>query len=55
MSDYRREQAWQAGKKAALAGEAETANNRERGTIFFDDWADGWNEGRSQANRKEAA
>ena len=45
MSNYRRRRAWEAGKKAALAGKPKTANNRERGTIFYDDWCDGWNEG----------
>ncbi len=44
-SDYRRQQAFAAGKKAALAGKPDTANNRQRGTIYFDDWADGWGEG----------
>jgi hypothetical protein len=50
MSDYRRRLAYQAGRKAALSGKPETANNREWGTIYFDDWADGW-----QSARKAAA
>ncbi len=45
MSEYQRMLAYEAGKKAALAGKPETANNRERGTIFFDDWYDGWADG----------
>lgn len=45
MSEYRRTQAFQAGRRAGLAGRPEETNNRRRGTIFFDDWQDGWNEG----------
>lgn len=43
MNDYRRGQAYLSGTKAARRGKPETANNRERGTIYFDDWWDGWN------------
>lgn len=42
MSDYRRNQAWQAGRKAAQQGKPLGANPRQRGTIYFDDWDDGW-------------
>ena len=42
VSDYRRNLAWFAGVKAALAGKPVTANNRQNGTIYFDDWHDGW-------------
>jgi hypothetical protein len=42
MSEYRRRLAYEAGKKAALSGKPESANNRQPGTIFFDDWCDGW-------------
>lgn len=45
MSEHRRRLAFKAGKKAALNGKPETENNRQRGTIFFDDWYDGWAEG----------
>ncbi len=45
MSEYRRRLAYLAGKKAGLKGSPETANNRQRGTIFFDDWSDGWSDG----------
>lgn len=45
ISDYRRGLAWKAGHKAARAGNTATANNRQRGTIYYDDWADGWREG----------
>lgn len=45
MSDYRRALAFKAGKKAALAGKSRETCNRQRGTIFFDDWQDGYNEG----------
>jgi hypothetical protein len=52
MSEYRRHLAFKAGRKAALEGKPATANNREWGTIFFDDWDDGWNEGgRAKAER----
>ena len=44
MSDYRRQQAWTAGNKAGKAGKPRESNNRQRGTIFYDDWADGWEE-----------
>jgi hypothetical protein len=53
MSEYRRQLAYAAGRKAALEGKPETANNRERGTIFYDDWGDGWSDGdraRAKAN-----
>lgn len=50
MSDHRREKAWQAGKKAGMAGKPATANNRQQGTIFYDDWHDGWLEGRRSAD-----
>jgi hypothetical protein len=55
VSNYRREQAWQAGKKAAHAGKPETANNREWGTIYFDDWADGWATGKRDPAQKGSA
>ena len=42
MSEYRRRQAYQAGRKAAEQGKPRSACNRERGTIFFDDWQDGY-------------
>ena len=45
MSDYRRMQAAKAGYKAALEGRPRSVCNRQRGTIFFDDWHDGYNEG----------
>lgn len=45
MSEYRRQQAWTAGKKAALAGKSRETCKRVRGTIFFDDWHDGYNSG----------
>jgi ribosome modulation factor len=44
MSDYRRNQAFQAGRKAALAGKTKETCNRQPGTIFFDDWHDGFEE-----------
>jgi hypothetical protein len=44
MSDYRRNLAWRAGHKAALANKTLAANNRQEGTIFYDDWCDGHND-----------
>ena len=45
MSDYRREQAWKAGYKAARDGKSRETCNRRQGTIFWDDWHDGYNDG----------
>ena len=45
VSDYRRNQAWKAGNKAAKAGKPRSTNNRQRGTIYYDDWCDGYEEG----------
>ena len=42
MTEHRRKQAWDAGAKAAREGKPRTACNRQRGTIFFDDWQDGY-------------
>lgn len=42
MSQYRRKQAWEAGVKAAREGKPATACNRQRGTIFYDDWHDAY-------------
>lgn len=42
VSEYRRRQAWFAGRKAAEANKPKTACNRQRGTIYYDDWMDGW-------------
>jgi len=44
VSDYRRAQAWKAGSKAANEGRGREANNRQHGTIYYDDWCDGFNE-----------
>ena len=41
-SNMLRKRAWEAGRDAATAGKAETANRRQRGTIYFDDWFDGF-------------
>jgi hypothetical protein len=43
VSDYRRNLAWVAGKKAAMSSKPKTVCNRERGTIYYDDWMDGYN------------
>lgn len=42
MSDYRRNQAWNAGRRAFAAGKPIESNNRQPCTIFYDDWCDGW-------------
>lgn len=55
MSEYRRGLAYTAGKKAALAGKLRTANNRQPGTIFHDDWGDGFDEGERQYDAAKIA
>jgi len=42
ISEYRCEQAWNAGVKAALAEKKRSSNNRQPGTVYYDDWADGY-------------
>lgn len=42
ISEHRRRLAGQAGVKAQKAGKPRSANSRERGTIYYDDWADGY-------------
>jgi len=42
VSEYRRDLAWKSGQKARLAGKGREVCKRERGTIYFDDWQDGW-------------
>lgn len=42
MSDYRRNLAWKAGRKAQRTGKSPETCNRQPGTIFFDDWHDGY-------------
>lgn len=49
VSEHRRHLAWNAGQKAFEAGKPKTANNRQRGTIYYDDWSDGWNDARNKA------
>jgi hypothetical protein len=44
ISDYRSRLAYRAGKKAREQGKPATANNRERGTVYYDDWWAGWND-----------
>ena len=50
ISEYRCILAFKAGRKARLAGKPITANNRERGTVYYDDWWDGWNEEDNRIN-----
>ena len=44
VSDYRRNLAYNAGKKARQQNKPTSANNRQEGTIYADDWWDGWND-----------
>ena len=52
--EYRRNLAFKAGRKAALAGKARDTNNRQPGTIFHDDWADGFDEGERETLKASA-
>lgn len=40
--DHRCRLAWRAGVKAAEAGKPMSSNNRPIGTVFYDDWCDGY-------------
>ena len=42
MANNRRHEAWAAGQKAALDGKPESSCRRRPGTIFYDDWHDGY-------------
>ena len=42
VSDRRRRAAWSAGYQARKDGKSPAANDRPQGTIYFDDWADGF-------------
>jgi hypothetical protein len=42
MSEYRRQLAWKAGAKAWRDGKPKSSCTRQRGTIFWDDWHDGF-------------
>ena len=53
MSDYRRTQAFQAGRKAGLAGLDVRVCKRMPGTIYFDDWHDGHAEGLRERQTRE--
>lgn len=53
MSEYRRMLACIAGEKAARAGKPRPSCNRERGTIFYDDWMDGYDHGERAREREE--
>ncbi len=44
VSDYRRRLAFLAGMKACRNGKARSKCNRSEGTIYFDDWHDGYSE-----------
>lgn len=55
ISEYRSMLAFRAGRKARLAGKPNTANNRERGTVYYDDWWDGWNEEDNRINDVNSA
>lgn len=51
ISEYRRRQASAAGQKAFRDGKARATNNRQRGTIYYDDWMDGWDYASYEADR----
>lgn len=51
VSDYRRGQAWKAGKAAHQRGKPRASCKRQRGTIYFDDWHDGYNDSENEAYR----
>lgn len=42
MSDYHSHKAWLAGRDAALAQRPKSSCRRTRGTIYYDDWHDGY-------------
>ena len=42
ISYYRCRLAYEAGVKARQKGKPRSANNREPGTVYYDDWGDGW-------------
>lgn len=44
VSEYRRSLAFKAGAKAAREMKPKGVCNREQGTIYYDDWHDGYNE-----------
>lgn len=45
VSEHRRHLAYHAGQVAAMAGKSREKCNRQPGTIYFDDWHDGFNSG----------
>ncbi len=49
VSASRRDLAWTAGYNAQLAGKSREACNRQPGTIYFDDWHDGYNHAENTA------
>jgi hypothetical protein len=51
MSEYRRKQAYDAGRKAALGGKPRSSCKRQQGTIFYDDWNDGYDHGQREKER----
>lgn len=48
VSNELRESAWQAGNQAAREGKPKDGGGWIRGTIYFDDWHDGYDEGSRQ-------
>ena len=45
VSDHRRNLAWLAGDRAARQGKSRETCTRMPGTIYFDDWHDGYENG----------
>ena len=54
ISEHRRNLAWLAGERAGRAGKPEDVCDRQRGTIYFDDWMDGHQAG-AETRRNAAA
>lgn len=44
MSDILRHKAWTSGNKASKAGKKVTSCRYKQGTIYYDDWCDGFND-----------
>lgn len=54
VNNQRREKAFQAGRKAALASLTEEECKEPCGTIYYDDWFDGYEEGKREIWQKNA-
>lgn len=50
----KRQDAWDAGYTAAVHGKTRAACREEAGTVFYDDWCDGYEEGTRHRERGAA-